>query len=248
MSRKRKSRRTGRRPKLTPYFAYGSNLNLAGMRRRCPGASRGRLAVLRDYRLVFRGVADVIPMPGHKVWGGLWYCNDEHMEALDRYEGAPRMYRREWVEVKTKAGVERAVVYVMNGDWKSDLMMPSPYYLDTIVEGYEAWHLPVVELDNALQFVQSSLAERGITKLVPDGRKRMKAAPDPDAWEPDAEEDDEYFEALADLEEVGLIPPDMDWEEVDAIVNRALGRRVIDMRSPATKALDNLERRDTCSS
>jgi hypothetical protein len=45
------------------YFAYGSNLNIAGMAQRCPAAKPVSRFLLPNARLVFRGVADCIDDP-----------------------------------------------------------------------------------------------------------------------------------------------------------------------------------------
>ena len=52
------------------YFAYGSNLNEEQVFRRCPGARCYGPCTLPDYRLVFDGVADIIPARGAAVEGG----------------------------------------------------------------------------------------------------------------------------------------------------------------------------------
>lgn len=57
------------------YFAYGSNINLNQMARRCPGAEVIGPATLNGYRLAFRaqsGVATIIPAPTKQVKGLLW--------------------------------------------------------------------------------------------------------------------------------------------------------------------------------
>ena len=55
------------------YFAYGSNLNLEQMAYRCAAAYVVGLAVLKEFRLVFRGfssgigVASILPVEGSVV-------------------------------------------------------------------------------------------------------------------------------------------------------------------------------------
>ncbi len=49
------------------YFAYGSNLNRAEMGIRCPDAEPLVPAELVDWRLTFRGVADIEPAGGRTV-------------------------------------------------------------------------------------------------------------------------------------------------------------------------------------
>ncbi|KAH6624831.1 hypothetical protein B0J18DRAFT_444724 [Chaetomium sp. MPI-SDFR-AT-0129] len=55
----------------TLYFAYGSNLWLEQMARRCPSSYFVGRAILPDYRWQIneRGFANVVPSPGHNVHG-----------------------------------------------------------------------------------------------------------------------------------------------------------------------------------
>jgi len=123
------------------YFAYGANLNLQGMQFRCPGFKKVAPAILHNYRLVFRGVADVVTAPGAKVMGAVYALNEKHFQALDRFEGFPRMYLRKVVEVETLEGRRiKAVVYIMTKKFKPQA--PSEFYLDTILTGLRQWNLP----------------------------------------------------------------------------------------------------------
>lgn len=123
------------------YFAYGSNLNKWQMARRCPRAvSLGRLK-LPDWRLVFRGVADLIPDEGAFCWGGVWRITPECERALDYYEGvASGLYRKETIPIEPLAdGTNEMLVYVMNSD---GVFPPSESYLASIVKGYRDFRLP----------------------------------------------------------------------------------------------------------
>lgn len=75
------------------YFAYGSNLNPARMRARCPGARFVGTATLRGWRLVERLYADVERAAGGSVRGAVYWLGRADLDALCRYEGAPRVYR-----------------------------------------------------------------------------------------------------------------------------------------------------------
>jgi len=122
------------------YFAYGANLNLEGMQNRCPGYRKVEAALLHNYKLVFRGVADVIPAAGDAVMGAVYLLNKEHFAALDRFEGYPHLYIRKVVEVETLSGKKlQAVVYIMTK--KSHPRPPSDHYLSTIIKGLQQWHL-----------------------------------------------------------------------------------------------------------
>ena len=88
------------------YFAYGSNINLDQMQYRCPDATVYGQAVLDNYDLRFRGsgVATVEPKEGACVYGLLWELTDKCEASLDRYEGYPRLYIKQTLEVRTFDG------------------------------------------------------------------------------------------------------------------------------------------------
>lgn len=125
----------------TIYLAYGSNLNREQMEYRCPYAKVLSTAVLQDYRLLFRGedghaVATVEPEKGSEVPVLLWDITPRDEEALDRYEGWPRLYRKETVRVRVGKKWISVMAYIMNEG--RPLGIPGEYYLNTILEGYEA--------------------------------------------------------------------------------------------------------------
>ena len=49
------------------YGAYGSNLNLSQMKVRCPNAEPFIRCYINNWRLVFKGVADIEKAPGYKL-------------------------------------------------------------------------------------------------------------------------------------------------------------------------------------
>lgn len=87
-----------------PYFAYGSNLNPARMRARCPGARIVGTATLRGWRLVERLYADIAPCEGADVRGVVYALTARDVDALDRCEGWPRVYTDAWVTVLMRRG------------------------------------------------------------------------------------------------------------------------------------------------
>lgn len=161
--------------KSTLYFAYGSNLSMAGMAGRCPGSLPVGTAMLQDWRLTFRGVADVEPSDGDIVFGALWTCPPRDVASLDSYEGvAGGFYRREWLTVQAEAGPVKALVYVMNPEDLDNRSLPSPGYFNTIVNGYEDFGLPIDSLDEALRVTYDRVVNvKGIREFVAHGPKRM---------------------------------------------------------------------------
>lgn len=145
------------------YFAYGSNLNVQQMLQRCPDAIALGPAVLPGWRLVFRGVADVEQSVRSKVRGAVWLVSDRDLRALDRYEGFPHLYGRRTVMVDRPDGAMSAWVYLMV-DGRSDPRpeaLPSPYYFETILEGYRDFRIPAGGLKRTVARAGAVMLERG---------------------------------------------------------------------------------------
>ena len=126
------------------YFAYGMNTILTQMASRCPSAVCLGPAWINDYRLVFRGVADIEPAPDIYCDGVLWDLTDSDLAALDILEGYPYHYTRFTVLVHTETGSHTALVYQMvDQDAEYE---PSGYYFDMVHEGYTQNGVPVDQL------------------------------------------------------------------------------------------------------
>jgi hypothetical protein len=125
------------------YVAYGSNLNLHQMSHRCPDAEKIGAAYLPDWRLVFRGVADIEYSKGDRCPVALWRVTRKCEKALDAYEGFPTLYRKIYWE----ADGEAYMAYVMN---RKNYAPPMKMYYEGIKEGYDDFNLPHDELEAAV--------------------------------------------------------------------------------------------------
>lgn len=99
------------------YFAYGSNMDMEQMRRRCPGAVCIDTAVLHGWKFALDevGYATVVPEAGASVPGLLWTLTDADEAALDTYEGVrSRCYEKVTLSVVPKRTYvpTQALVYV----------------------------------------------------------------------------------------------------------------------------------------
>ncbi|TFV61155.1 replication protein [Mycobacterium sp. PS03-16] len=123
-----------RRPGRHAYFAYGSNLCVQQMARRCPDAGDPRPATLSDHDWLIneRGVATVEPLDGAQVHGVLWQVSDHDLATLDSAEGVPVRYRRDRLTVQTADGPAPAWVYI---DHRVEPGPPRPGYLERIIDG-----------------------------------------------------------------------------------------------------------------
>ena len=115
------------------YLAYGSNINLEQMAYRCPGARVVEATMLRNQELEFRGVATIVPQAGAEVPVLVWEIGQEDEISLDRYEGFPRMYRKEIFELEIGGKMRECMAYVMN---HGEVSPPSKSYYAGILRGY----------------------------------------------------------------------------------------------------------------
>ncbi len=141
----------GKEEKL--YLAYGSNMNQRQMAFRCPTAEVVGTSELKGYELLFRGgrigaVATVEPKEGGTVPVLLWKIRRADEEALDRYEGYPRLYGKETLQVELDGKEVSAMGYIMTPG--HELGIPSDAYADVIWEGYEQCGLDTKPLEDAI--------------------------------------------------------------------------------------------------
>lgn len=123
------------------YIAYGSNLNIGQMARRCPTAEIVRKTVLRNWRLMFRGkstaVATVERHEGSQVPVLIWRLQPGDERSLDMYEGYPHLYRKEMLRITVNRRRISAMIYIMN-EAHHPYGTPSSSYFETIRQGYES--------------------------------------------------------------------------------------------------------------
>ena len=118
------------------YLAYGSNMNIEQMSRRCPTAVVVGAAMLDNWRLVFNGVASVERSKGDSVPVVVWDIQPKDEAALDVYEGWPRLYRKETRRIRLDGKLVNAMIYIMNN--VHSYSPPNSGYFNTILEGYES--------------------------------------------------------------------------------------------------------------
>ena len=134
------------------YVAYGSNLNLEQMKRRCPTAKVVGTCHLTGYQLLFQRVATIVPRPGTEVPVAIWEIDDACEQALDRYEGFPYLYRKEYLPVTVNGETVDAMVYIMN---TGAPQQPPRSYLNTILQGYIDCSLDTHFLEEALIYTDT---------------------------------------------------------------------------------------------
>ena len=129
------------------YFAYASNLSKEYMLSRCPESKAIKKVILRNYKLVFNELADIIPQENELVLGAIYVVSKQELEQLDKLEGYPDLYERKIVEVEDEKGNRYdAIVYTMV---EKDLKLPPNHYYEILLKGYEDWGIPKEHLELA---------------------------------------------------------------------------------------------------
>lgn len=111
------------------------------MAKHCPTAKLLGTTELKNYRLVFRGgnacaVATIEKMKGGSVPALLWEITPQEEIALDRWIGAPELYRKDMVKVRRDGKQVEALIYILIAGKPQN--KPSAFYYSTLLEGYKA--------------------------------------------------------------------------------------------------------------
>jgi hypothetical protein len=141
------------------YFAYGANMNVNAMARRCPRSKalgqarleRHRLAVMRE------GWLTAVRDPRSAVHGVLWDLALSDVAALDRYEGLPDgLYAKLAQPIIAERGPRQAVVYF---GANSGPGTARPEYIADILAAARSWPLPADAIE-ALERMHSAVGTR----------------------------------------------------------------------------------------
>lgn len=126
---------------MLKYFAYGSNLDDNRMISRGINFTSKEKGILKGYRFIINkisqknpniGFANIIKDENSEVEGIIYEVNINDILSLDKYEGAPKHYRRETLNVNN----EEVIVYIANDSWTSvDELYTTEEYKNHILEG-----------------------------------------------------------------------------------------------------------------
>ena len=123
------------------FAAYGAGLNRTDMAKHCPTAKLIGSAVLKNYRLSFRGskagaLATIEKARGGSVPTLLWEISPQDETALDRWIGVPELYRKATIKVRHNGALVDALIYILIDGKPQN--KPSAFYYSTLLEGYRA--------------------------------------------------------------------------------------------------------------
>ena len=129
------------------YFAYGSNLNLSQMKRRCKDSVFLKKINLENFRLTFRSryrAADIEPKKNSLVPGGLFEISRSDEKKLDLYEDYPILYKKYYFILDGR----KVMTYTMVK--KTPFRFPTERYLNVVKRGYLDCKLDKKFLNRAL--------------------------------------------------------------------------------------------------
>ncbi len=135
------------------YFAYGLNMDPAGMAARCPRATPLGLARLPRHRFIVTrdGYASVIRDPREEVHGVLWDCALADIRALDKFEElASGLYVKISQPVIVPGGAKRALIYIGRS---GEVGKPRPGYMETVVASAKHWAMPAAYITGLNRFL-----------------------------------------------------------------------------------------------
>ena len=133
------------------YFAYGSNLNLFQMKRRCKDSVFLKKYELKGYKLNFRSkyrAADIEKNKNSLVPGALYEISKSDEKKLDVYEDYPILYKKLYFTYYNKT----VMTYIMVN--KTEFRYPTERYLNVVKRGYKDCKLDMKYLKIALQPVK----------------------------------------------------------------------------------------------
>jgi gamma-glutamylcyclotransferase (GGCT)/AIG2-like uncharacterized protein YtfP len=133
---------------MAKYFAYGSNMSEHRMINRGLRPLGKQVAFLDNYKFIINkrsykdpkiGYANVVKENDSVVEGILYDVGENEVKLLDRFEGAPKHYYRETLNLRLQDGsTTQGVVYIANFGWTSpNTLKTTSEYKNFILEGKE---------------------------------------------------------------------------------------------------------------
>ena len=121
------------------YIAYGSNMNAAQMKKRCPNSDWLGVACLEGWTLTLPFFANIEPSANGRVPVRVWGLTAEDEKSLDRREGVDHgNYYKQNLNITFNGQTVSAMVYIMTDEYKKRTDKKArDGYVDTILEGYK---------------------------------------------------------------------------------------------------------------
>jgi gamma-glutamylcyclotransferase (GGCT)/AIG2-like uncharacterized protein YtfP len=128
---------------MIKYFAYGSNMSVTRMIKRGVTPLSRTQGILNNYVLKFNkksskgdwSFANIEPSEGDTVEGLVFTIKESDLKLLDKFEGAPRHYRREILIVETYTEEIKCITYVAQPEHIVEGLLPQKDYIQFLING-----------------------------------------------------------------------------------------------------------------
>jgi len=154
------------------FFAYGANMDVGAMARRCPRSKPFGTARLMRHRLVVmrEGWLNVTRDANATVHGVLWDVALADVAALDRYEGVGEgLYTKKLQVVVSQRGARRALIYFGANNGPGIVQTD---YLEAVIAAARHWDLPPAALAALKAF--ATKAGEGASRTEPASAPRVR--------------------------------------------------------------------------
>jgi Gamma-glutamyl cyclotransferase, AIG2-like len=141
------------------YFAYGSNMHRAIMRKHAPHAEPVGVATLADYRFIVTadGYASVAPAAGENVHGLVWRLTPPDRVMLDAWENvAGGLYRAETLPIEQSGKLSPALVYIAR---ERPIGRPRLGYMELVIEAARLLELPADYISSLQDWLPKDTAD-----------------------------------------------------------------------------------------
>ena len=145
------------------YFAYGSNLNIMQIMKRCPSVQFHSLATLKNYKLIFDRVASIEKSENSLVIGVIYSLTEKDIDSLDKYEGVSS---NTYHKIHFNLNGFQVFTYIKTDTSANQL--PSLDYVNKIKNGRHFWGYSIKDLTSLKtitieKIIETKKAERTYT-------------------------------------------------------------------------------------
>ena len=128
---------------MIKYFAYGSNMDMNRLSGRGISPITRHKGVLKGWKLKFNkkasagdwSFANIEKSEEDSVEGLVFSIKESDLKLLDKFEGAPRHYRREILIVETHTETVKCVAYIAQPEHIVEGLLPTKDYMEFLLNG-----------------------------------------------------------------------------------------------------------------
>lgn len=128
---------------MIKYFAYGSNMDMNRLSERGISPITRHKGVLKGWKLKFNkkasagdwSFANIEQSEEDSVEGLVFSIKESDLKLLDKFEGAPRHYRREILIVETHTETVKCVAYIAQPEHIVEGLLPTKEYMGFLLNG-----------------------------------------------------------------------------------------------------------------